>query len=296
MSTSPNITTKQELTPELMEQLQAQNPNAQLSKAKQLDKGYKVDIDSTPHYSIVLPTGGKIYSSDSSMHKGELKARFMVGRDEDILTSPTFLQNNETFDKLLEAVVLDAKFNVSEMTLVDRSAALLQIRIANLDNKFKFPEPEECKKCGSPIEDIDLFNVKDITLPDFPDPTVNEIPVYLEKSKMTVILKLPTVKDIREARKFNDQAQKKNNDQYSSLTIATYVLRDQDGKELKEGMPFQFKVSFVGKLPIADTAILRKKIQELSNGVEPVIVHTCEHCSTENDLSITTTDIGFFFQ
>lgn len=291
-----NKTTKQELTPELMEQLQAHNPNASIAKPKTLDKTYKVDIDKTPHYDIVLPTGGNFYPKESPLRKGTLKCRYMVGKDEDVLTSPSLLQNNETFDKLLEQLVLDANFNVTDMTLVDRSAALLQIRIANLDNNLTLPDEEACIKCGAPIEKIDLFNVKDVLLPEFTDPSLNEVPVFLEKSKMTVILKMPTVKDIREARKFNEQAQKRNNDQYSSLTIATYLLRDADGTRIKDGMPFQFKVNFVGELPISDTAILRNKIKELSNGVDPVIVHECEHCKTENEISVTATDISFFFQ
>lgn len=290
-----NKTTKQELTPEIMEQLQAHNPNATVSKPKTLDRNYKVDIDKTPHYDIVLPTGGQFYHKDSPLRKGTLKCRYMVGKDEDVLTSPSLLQNNETFDKLLEQLVLDANFNVTEMTLIDRSATLLQIRIANLDN-FLMVEEEECIKCGAPIEKIDLFGVKDVTLPELPDPSLNEIPVFLDKSKMTVLLKIPTVKDIREARKFNEQAQKRNNDQYSSLTIATYLLRDAEGIKIKDGMPFQFKVNFVGELPISDTAILRNKIKELSNGVDPVIKHECEHCKTENEITVSTTDIGFFFQ
>ena len=51
----------------------------------------------TPTEFVELPSRGKFYPSDHSLHNKEvIEMRFMTAKDEDILTSPALLRNGLT--------------------------------------------------------------------------------------------------------------------------------------------------------------------------------------------------------
>ena len=54
-------------------------------------------------FFIDLPTKGKFYSEDHPFHnKEQIELKMMTTREEEILTNPSYIENNLTIDKRYE--------------------------------------------------------------------------------------------------------------------------------------------------------------------------------------------------
>lgn len=275
--------------------------NAQIRTGK-LDRSYKQELSTVAHADIFLPSGGKVYHPSSVLSKGSLKVKFMTGRHEDILTSPSYYEKDSTFTVLLNELVLDVGFNANELTVFDRASVVMQIRMQNLGAEYKFDNPPLCESCKTPIEMINLSEVKDV---NFRVPENLEDPVFpfqIEISKgvvHTIYLKHATIKDTTDLGKYIDRGRAKNEVHMITASQALYIDRVDrtDRPPITSKHPFDSKVAYCEDLPLKLNRALRAEIETLVDEPLPVVQHSCEAvgCGHINEIRIPTLDIGFFF-
>ena len=71
-----------------------------------------------PTEIITLPSKGYFYPENSPLSKGEVEMKYMTAREEDIITSPNLLKQGIAIDKLLEALIVNKKVNISDLLMV----------------------------------------------------------------------------------------------------------------------------------------------------------------------------------
>jgi hypothetical protein len=273
----------------------------QIRTAK-LDRNFKQDPSTIPHVTLVLPSEGKVYPKASPLSKGELKAKYMTGRHEDILTSPSYMQEDTTFNVLLDELVLDMGFRSEDLTVFDRASLLLQIHIQNLDAMYQLPSPVPCESCGHPIERVNLTEVKDVVF-RIPDDRENPVfPFVLELGEgltHTVFLKHSTIKDVMQFRKYLEKARQKNEDHVMTAMQAMFIDRIEvpNRPPITSDQPFFMRVNYCEDLPLKSVRALRTEIQTLVEESLPVVPHVCEKqsCGHVTEVTIRSVDIEFFF-
>ena len=84
---------------------------------------------SVPTEHVELPSGGRYYGENHSLHNAEtVEIKFMTAKEEDILTSPSLLKKNLTVERLLRSVILDKTIDPQHLLVGDRNAILVAAR------------------------------------------------------------------------------------------------------------------------------------------------------------------------
>lgn len=139
---------------------------------------------------VTLPSKGKLYPEDSPLAKGEVEIRYMTTKDEDILTTQTYLEKGIILDKLLESVIVTKGVKVDDLTVGDKQALLLQTRILGYGSKYDV-------KVNGKLHTVDLSELGEKGRPDLFENTPF-IDYTLTKSEKRVKLKILNSKESRE--------------------------------------------------------------------------------------------------
>lgn len=81
-----------------------------------------------PTEIIDLPSYGKVYSESSPLREGKIEMRYLTARDEDILTTPSFITEGIVFDKLLDEIIV-SPVKSKDLIGPDRDALIIAARI-----------------------------------------------------------------------------------------------------------------------------------------------------------------------
>lgn len=139
---------------------------------------------------VTLPSKGRLYPEDSPLAKGEVEIRYMTTKDEDILTTQTYLEKGIVLDKLLESVIVTKGVKVDDLTVGDKQALLLQTRILGYGSKYDV-------KVNGKLHTVDLSELGEKGRPDLFENTPF-IDYTLAKSEKRVKLKILNSKESRE--------------------------------------------------------------------------------------------------
>ena len=117
---------------------------------------------SVPTELVDLPSKGEFCPPEHPLYKQEtVEVRFMTAKDEDILTSPSYLSNGVAIDKFLSNILVDKNINQEDLLIADRNAILIGARITGYGNTFD--SNFECHHCGASNTaqvDLEQFGVK----------------------------------------------------------------------------------------------------------------------------------------
>lgn len=81
-----------------------------------------------PTEIVQLPSKGLLYSQDSPLSSGEVEIKHMTTREEDIISTESYIKNNQVVEKLLKSLI-QTKCRYNELLLGDRNAIMIAARI-----------------------------------------------------------------------------------------------------------------------------------------------------------------------
>ena len=106
---------------------------------------------SVPRDYVMLPSKGRIYSSDSPLYNlEEIEVRHMTAADEDILTSRALLRTGKAIDTMLSNVLMNKSINVNEFISGDKNAILTFLRITGYGPDYDVEV--DCPECNETIK------------------------------------------------------------------------------------------------------------------------------------------------
>ena len=150
-----------------------------------------------PTEIITLPSKGYFYPENSPLSKGEVEMKYMTAREEDIITSPNLLKQGIAIDKLLEALIVNKKVNISDLLIGDKNALIVGARILAYGKMYDFTTFNDVGEEVDVSVDLTTLKDKEIDFDKLP-PNVNEFPFVLPNSKREVAVRFLTHRDEKE--------------------------------------------------------------------------------------------------
>ena len=156
--------------------------------------GWEVPVESVP-----LPSKGVIYSPDSLLYNTEtLQIKAMTAKEEDILTSQALIKDNLVVEKLIQSCLIEKSIDVNELTIGDRNALMVSIRITGYGSDYNVTH--NCENCSSNNKvNVDLSQLSIKRLTEQPvEPGKNLFTYQLPVTKKNVCFKFLNGHDQKE--------------------------------------------------------------------------------------------------
>jgi hypothetical protein len=217
----------------------------------------------------------------------EVQYRGMTGRDEDILTDKKKVMAGDAINEILAnctSKIGDKEFirveDVERLKSPDRLALLLAIRKESygdtLDASLECPD----ENCRHKFEvEVDLA-----TLPE--KPVVGESPFEVKLGTGHVVLF-----DYMDGRKEKALLKVKDNVITAVLQFRIQEVIAEDGTAVH---PNDLK-KWLMDLPVRERSALRKAMDDVDCGPDPVVTAQCVACGTEISFNVMQEQASFFF-
>lgn len=81
-----------------------------------------------PTEIVKLPSRGLLYSADNPLASGEIEIRYMTAKEEDILSTQSYIKQGVVLDKLCEALIATPGIKYDDILVGDKNAILFAAR------------------------------------------------------------------------------------------------------------------------------------------------------------------------
>lgn len=220
----------------------------------------ETDPDLIMTYEIVpLPSKGKFYADGLK----EVKMEYLTSKDEDLLTTPSFIDDGTVIDRLLERKIVDKNINPRNLLAGDRSALILFLRTSSYGNIYKVSVPDP--RNGKTFEaDVDLLKLKYKEVGEVPN-EAGEFVVEIPMRKKIVKVKLLTSGEEEQILRNAEARQEAYGEEFSefnTMRLKASIVEISGNRERS------YIERFVDVMPALDAYTIRKKILEISPDVE----------------------------
>ena len=103
-----------------------------MENTNQMDPNYVPEEFRTPYDIIELPSQGILYKNKVK----SVKVEYLTAMDESILSSPNISSGNKIINILLKRKVKDLNFDISDLTVGDRTAIMLFLRTTAFGEEY----------------------------------------------------------------------------------------------------------------------------------------------------------------
>ena len=214
-------------------------------------------IDPTIAYDVVeLPSRGIHYTNK----RKSVRVAYLTAADENILSSPSFLNTNTVIPELFKRKILDRDFPIDEIVEEDKQAILIFLRNTAFGSEYTLTtyDPKTENEFNTTIN-LETLKIKDFNLSENSD---GEYSYYLQRSKVDVTFKFLTKKQEDEIDKIKDN--------WSGNGVAPIVTKQLEMMiKSFNGVKDALKIrSFIEMMPIRDSQEFRKFIQDNKPGLD----------------------------
>lgn len=248
--------------------------------AGQVQKDFGLEI---PVETIPLPSGGRVYPVQSSLHGREtVEIRAMTAREEDILTSRALLKKGTVITELIKSCLTDKSINPVDLLTGDRNALMVAIRITGYGAEYD--AELECGECGA--KGARNFNLAELPIKRLEIAPVQEglnlFEFLLPYSKKTVRFKFLTGRDEEEILATSEKQKKLGLQGESSVTTnLLYSIVSIDGVEDRAKI-----AAFVRMMPARDSLALRNYIRDNEPGITMKQDVSCPACGHAEEVTM----------
>ena len=208
-------------------------------------------IDPAIAYDVIeLPSKGIHYTNK----KKSVRVAYLTASDENILSSPSFLNTNTVITELLKRKILDKDLNIEEIVEEDRQAILIFLRNTAFGSEYNLTITDDKTGNEFTVEvDLGSLKIKDFNLVE---DTNGEYGHYLEKSKTEITFKFLTQKQEDEIEKIKES--------WNGNGVAPVITKQLE-MMIKSvgGVRDALKIrGFIETMPIKDSQDFRKFIKD----------------------------------
>lgn len=214
-------------------------------------------IDPTIAYDVVeLPSRGIHYTNK----KKSVRVAYLTASDENILSSPSFLNTNTVITELLKRKILDKDFSIDEIVEEDRQAILIFLRNTAFGPEYNLStiDPKTNQQFDTQIN-LESLKLKDFNLSE----DVNgEYSFTLPKTNTNVTFKFLTKKQEDEIEKIKESWN--GNGVAPIVTKQLEMMIKSVGGE-RDALKIR---GFIETMPIKDSQEFRKFVQDNKPGLD----------------------------
>ena len=267
---------------------------------KQAYETQKLKEYNFPTEIIELPSRGLIYPKDNPLSSGKIELKYMTAKEEDILTTQSYIRDGSVLDKLFQSLIISngegQPIKYTYLTVGDKNAIMISSRILGYgrDYEVEITDPFSGKKQKESI-DLTQFQNKEYDGSAQIELNKNEFEFLLPHSKRKItFMALTETKDrkikhdLEELKKVN----KKLKDDVSKelTTRLKTVILSVDGEYNQQKINH-----FVdNELFALDSRELRKYINEVTPDVDLTYEFISDETGERREINLPM-DVSFFW-
>lgn len=267
---------------------------------KQAYETQKLKEHNFPTEIIELPSRGLIYSKDNPLSSGKVELKYMTAKEEDILTTQSYIKDGSVLDKLFQSLIVSngngEPIKYVDLSVGDKNAIMIASRILGYgkDYEVEITDPFTNKKQKESI-DLTQFENKPYDGSAQVELNKNEFEFELPASKRKITFMAMTeskerkVKyDLEELKRVN---KKLKDDVSRELTtrLKTIIL-SVDGEYNQQKIN-----NFVdNELFARDSKELRKYINEVTPDIDLMYEFISDETGERREISLPM-DVSFFW-
>jgi len=217
----------------------------------------ELKIDPTISYDVVeLPSRGIHYTNK----RKSVRVAYLTASDENILSSPSFLNTNTVIPELLRRKILDRDFSIEEIVEEDKQAILIFLRNTAFGSEYMLTtyDPKTDKEFEV------MINLESLKLKDFnlTEDSNGEYSYYIEKSKTEITFKFLTKKQEDEIEKIKDSW---NGNGVAPIITKQLEMMIKSVGGVRDALKIR---SFIETMPIKDSQDFRRFIKDNKPGLD----------------------------
>ena len=220
----------------------------------------ETDPDLMTSYEVVkLPSNGLFYKNGMS----EVNVEYMTSKDEDLLTTPSLIENGTVIDILLKRKIKTPGVVLDNLLAGDRNAIILFLRTSSYGSDYTVQVIDPRSSIPFTAK-IDLLNLKYKEITEIPDEN-GYFKVNLPMRKKTVLFRLLTSGEeniLHKKAEAIKEAYGEDFSQFSTLKLKASIISINDKTDRS------YIDKFVDAMPALDAFTIRKKILEVSPDVD----------------------------
>ena len=249
-----------------------------------------------PTEHVDLPSKGMYYPDGHPLKNQEtIEVRHMTAKDEEILTSRTLLRKGIAIDRLLQAVIVDKRINISDLLVGDKNAVLVMTRM--LAYGADYSAKIACPSC----EETSVFNFNLAAGANFHPDSLEESEVegFTKVDDSTFAFLLPKTQVLAHVRLLtgddeNYLAKVMENRKKKKLlgALGDSILTEQMKRAIVtlNGVSDRGQISeFIMNMPAADARYFRTTYAKLVPNYDLTQEFECPHCGAISDVEVPLT-------
>jgi hypothetical protein len=214
-----------------------------------------------PANVVELPSKGLLYDPENPLSTGKVEMKFMTAKEENILTTESYIKDGTVIDRLLQSLVISPKFDYDTLLIGDKDALIIASRIygygENYDIKVKAPSGKDQET---------TINLSELPNKEF-DETLyangNRFEFVTPLGKNKIVFKLLTVGDQKQIDAKLKKYRKAGSPDTQITTRLGQMIISVDGNE----DPFYIKLFVENDLRAPDSRALREYVAKVQCGV-----------------------------
>ena len=268
--------------------------------AKQQYEQKQVSDYKFPTEIIDLPSKGLIYPKDNPLSSGKIEMKYMTAKEEDILTTQSYIKDGSVLDRLFKALIVSngegMQVNYSDLVTGDKNAIMIAARVLGYgkDYEVEITDPFTNNKQK---DTIDLTQFENIEYDGSNQVELhrNEFEFELPRSKRKITFMAMTESKERKVKHLisaNQKQSRKMKDMTSrDLTTRLKVMILSVDGETEEKVINNFVDN---ELFALDSQALRAYINEVVPDVNMTYEFISEETGERRDMLLPM-DVGFFW-
>jgi hypothetical protein len=253
-----------------------------------------------PTEIIELPSNGLVYPKDNPLSSGKIEMKYMTAKEEDILTTQSYIKDGSVLDRLFKALIVSngegIQINYSDLVTGDKNAIMIAARVLGYgkDYQVEITDPFTNNKQK---ETIDLTQFENIEYNGSNQVELhrNEFEFELPRSKRKITFMAMTESKERKVKHLilaNQKQSRKLKDMTSrDLTTRLKVMILSVDGETEEKVINNFVDN---ELFALDSQALRAYINEVIPDVNMTYEFISEETGERRDMLLPM-DVGFFW-
>ena len=251
-----------------------EQPSVEELKARAIDAyaGETAKKHDFPTEIIDLPSRGLIYAEDSTLRSGKVELKYMTAKEEDILTTQSYIKQGVVLDKLFQSLIISngkgERVKYHELLLGDKNAIMVAVRVLGYGKEYPIEVTNPSGDKQKEVIDLSQIPEKEIDLDLFKS-GINRFPYTLPASKRVITFKFLTHGDEPNIEAETKAAKKFSKGIDTTLsTRLTYSIQSIDGEEDR----MKIRKFVQNELLALDSRALRKYMRSIQPDIDLTLV------------------------
>ena len=205
--------------------------------------------------NVDLPSGGVFYPNGLK----EIKIEYLTSKDEDILTTPSLIQDGTVLDVILSRKIKTPNVDISKLLTGDKNALLIFLRASSYGQDYDV-EVRDPRNNNVFTATVDLTKLKKKEVSELPDDNgcfTVDLPMRKKMVKFRLLTSGEEMELLKRAESIKE-AYGKEYSEYVSMKLKAHIVEIQ-GKTDRS-----YIERFVDAMPARDAMVLRRKILSVS--------------------------------